>query len=55
MGYQFFECRGEVIRKTQMVRGINDPNSRLRELLNDRLYRTKKPDAGTGPQIYYLL
>jgi formate-dependent nitrite reductase membrane component NrfD len=55
MGYQFFECRGEVIRKTQIVRGLNDPNSRLRELLNDRLYRTKKPDAGTGPQIYYLL
>jgi tetrathionate reductase subunit B len=41
--------------KLRILGDLNDPNSKLRELLADRLYRTKKPEAGTGPQIYYLL
>jgi Fe-S-cluster-containing dehydrogenase component len=34
---------------------INDPHSKLAELLANREYRLKKPEAGTGPQIYYLI
>jgi tetrathionate reductase subunit B len=41
--------------KVRVFGDINDPNSRVRELLSKRLYRTKKPEAGTGPQVYYLL
>jgi Fe-S-cluster-containing dehydrogenase component len=41
--------------KVRVFGDINDPNSNVRELLGKRRYRTKKPEAGTGPQIYYLL
>ncbi len=41
--------------KVRIFGDLNDPNSKLRELLADRQYRTKKPEAGTGPRIYYLL
>lgn len=41
--------------KVRVFGDLNDPGSRLREMLNNRLYRTKKPEAGTGPQIYYLI
>jgi tetrathionate reductase subunit B len=41
--------------KVRVFGDLNDPNGKLRELLTRRLYRTKKPEAGTGPQIYYLL
>jgi tetrathionate reductase subunit B len=41
--------------KVRVFGDLNDPNSKLRELLTNRLYRTKKPEAGTRPQIYYLL
>jgi tetrathionate reductase subunit B len=41
--------------KVRAFGDINDPNGPLRELLSRRLYRTKKAEAGTGPQIYYLL
>jgi tetrathionate reductase subunit B len=34
---------------------INDPGSKLHELLERRQYRVKKAEAGTGPQIFYLL
>ena len=33
---------------------LNDPKSRLAELVSGREYRLKKPEAGTGPQIYFL-
>ena len=38
-----------------MFGDLNDPKSKLAELLSDRQYRVKKPEAGTGPQIYYLI
>ena len=41
--------------KVRIFGDMNHPNSQLRELLSRRLYRTKKPEAGTSPQIYYLL
>jgi tetrathionate reductase subunit B len=41
--------------KVRIFGDMNNPNSQLRELLSKRLYRTKKPEAGTNPQIYYLL
>lgn len=41
--------------KVRVFGDLNDPGSRLCEMLNNRLYRTKKPEAGTGPQIYYLI
>ena len=41
--------------KVRIFGDVNDPNSQLRALLDKRLYRTKKPEAGTSPQIYYLL
>jgi tetrathionate reductase subunit B len=41
--------------KVRVFGDINDPGSKVRELLEKRRYRTKKPEAGTGPQIYYLL
>jgi Fe-S-cluster-containing dehydrogenase component len=34
---------------------INDPNSKLSELLERRQFRVKKAEAGTMPQIFYLL
>jgi hypothetical protein len=34
---------------------LGDPSSKLVELIANREYRTRKPEAGTGPQIYYLL
>jgi Fe-S-cluster-containing dehydrogenase component len=41
--------------KVRVFGDINDPNGKVRELLGKRRYRTRKPEAGTGPQIYYLL
>ena len=41
--------------KVRAFGDINDPESKVRVLLEKRRYRTKKPEAGTGPQIYYLL
>jgi Fe-S-cluster-containing dehydrogenase component len=34
---------------------LGDPASKLVGLIANREYRTRKPEAGTGPQIYYLL
>ena len=33
---------------------LNDAEGPLKTLLNSRQYHTKKPEAGTRPQIYYL-
>lgn len=41
--------------KVRIFGDINDPSSRLYELIESRQYRVKKAEAGTGPQIYYLL
>jgi len=41
--------------KVRVFGDINDPSGKVRELLEKRRYRTRKPEAGTGPQIYYLL
>jgi len=41
--------------KVRVFGDLNDPNSKLAELLSTREYRLKKPEAGTGPQIYYLI
>lgn len=41
--------------KARIFGDWNDPTSELREVLAKRQYRLKKPEAGTGPQIYYLL
>ncbi|MFB3812486.1 MAG: 4Fe-4S dicluster domain-containing protein [Terriglobales bacterium] len=34
---------------------LNDPKSKIAELLSRRQYRRKKDEAGTGPQLYYLI
>jgi Fe-S-cluster-containing dehydrogenase component len=44
-------CPGRV----RVFGDISDPKGRLKELLSTRQYRVKKPEAGTGPQLYYLL
>jgi tetrathionate reductase subunit B len=41
--------------KVRVFGDFNDPNGKVQELLGKRRYRTRKPEAGTGPQIYYLL
>lgn len=41
--------------KVRVFGDLNDPKSRLAELISGREYRLKKPEAGTGPQIYYLM
>jgi tetrathionate reductase subunit B len=41
--------------KVRVFGDINDPNGKVQELLGKHRYRTRKPEAGTGPQIYYLL
>jgi tetrathionate reductase subunit B len=41
--------------KVRVFGDLNDANGKLGELLNNRSYRIKKPEAGTGPQIYYLI
>ncbi|MBZ5554334.1 MAG: 4Fe-4S dicluster domain-containing protein [Acidobacteriia bacterium] len=41
--------------KVRVFGDINDADGRLREILNTRQYRLKKPETGNGPQIYYLL
>jgi Fe-S-cluster-containing dehydrogenase component len=41
--------------KVRVFGDMNDPSSMLHDLLERRQYRVKKAEAGTGPQIYYLL
>src|SRR6266567_1772212 len=41
--------------KARVFGDINDPNGKIHELLETRNYRTKNPQTGNGPQIYYLL
>src|SRR5215467_2176931 len=41
--------------KVRIFGDLNDPKSKLAELIAGRQYRLKKPEAGTGPQIYYLM
>jgi tetrathionate reductase subunit B len=41
--------------KVRVFGNLNDPKSKLVELISGREYRLKKPEAGTGPQIYYLM
>ncbi len=39
--------------KVRVFGDLNDPKSKLAELISGREYRLKKPEAGSGPQIYY--
>lgn len=41
--------------KVRIFGDLNDPSSEIRQVLQKRQYRIKKREAGTGPQIYYLL
>jgi Fe-S-cluster-containing dehydrogenase component len=41
--------------KVRTFGDVNDPNSKISELLSRRQYRVKKDQAGTKPQLYYLL
>jgi tetrathionate reductase subunit B len=41
--------------KTRIFGNLNDPKSKISETLARRQYRTKKRDAGTVPQLYYLV
>jgi tetrathionate reductase subunit B len=41
--------------KVRVFGDLNEPDGKIRELLSQRQYRVKKPEAGTGPQIFYLI
>jgi tetrathionate reductase subunit B len=41
--------------KVRVFGDIHDSASELRRLIESRQYRVKKAEAGTGPQIFYLL
>lgn len=41
--------------KVRVFGDLNDPDGKLSELIGRRQYRVKKPEAGTKPQVYYLL
>jgi tetrathionate reductase subunit B len=41
--------------KVRTFGDINDPNSKVAQLLAGRQYQVKKSEAGTGPHLYYLL
>jgi tetrathionate reductase subunit B len=41
--------------KVRIFGDLEDPHSKLNDVLSKRQYRTKKGEAGTGPQLYYLL
>jgi len=41
--------------KVRVFGDLNDSKSKLAELISGREYRLRKSEAGTGPQIYYLL
>lgn len=41
--------------KVRVFGDMNDPDSTLARLLASHQYMVKKPEAGTGPHIYYLL
>ena len=40
--------------KVRIFGDLNDPNSKINEVLNKRQYRQKKAEAGTAPQLYYI-
>lgn len=41
--------------KVRTFGDLNDPTSKIAELVQRRQYRRKKDEAGTSPQLYYLL
>jgi len=41
--------------KVRIFGDLNDPTSEIHQILEKRQYRVKKREAGTGPNIYYLL
>ena len=41
--------------KVRVFGDLEDPKSRIHELLATRRYRVKEPQTGNGPQLYYLL
>ena len=41
--------------KVRVFGDLEDPGSRIHELLATRRYRVKEPQTGNGPQLYYLL
>jgi Fe-S-cluster-containing dehydrogenase component len=34
---------------------INDPSSEISQILSKRKYKVLAPEAGTRPQVYYLI
>jgi Fe-S-cluster-containing dehydrogenase component len=34
---------------------LDDPNSDVSRLLNERRYKTLKPETGNEPNVYYLI
>lgn len=41
--------------KVRIFGDLSDPKSKLNDVLSKRQYRLKKREAGTGPQLYYLI
>lgn len=41
--------------KARIFGDLNDPGSKIAQVLSRRRYRVKKPEAGTHPQLYYLV
>ena len=41
--------------KVRVFGDLDDPTSRIHELLATRRYHVKEPQTGNGPQLYYLL
>lgn len=41
--------------KVRVWGDVNDRNGRLYQTIASRQYRVKKPEAGTGPNLYYLI
>jgi Fe-S-cluster-containing dehydrogenase component len=46
----------EVCENDEMVFGdLNDPNSKVREILAERMAIRRKPGLGTQPEVYYII
>ncbi len=41
--------------KVRVFGDLEDPTSRIHELLSTRRHRVKEPQTGNGPHLFYLL
>jgi molybdopterin-containing oxidoreductase family iron-sulfur binding subunit len=41
--------------KSMMFGDLNDPESEVRQILASRYVLRRKPELGTGPNVYYLI